>query len=34
MKNTKPLGHKAYGHIPHLQGSRMTPMDKHCELGQ
>jgi len=30
----KPLGHKAYGHIPHLQGSRMTPADKHCEIGQ
>lgn len=30
----KPLGHKAYGHIPHLHGSRMTPSDKHCEFGQ
>ena len=30
----KPLGHRAYGHIPHLSGSRMTPADKHCELGQ
>jgi hypothetical protein len=30
----KPLGHKAYGHIPHFSGSRMTPSDKHCEPGQ
>jgi hypothetical protein len=30
----KPLGHKAYGHIPHFIGSRMTPSDKHCEPGQ
>lgn len=30
----KPLGHKAYGHIPHFIGSRMTPADKHCEPGQ
>ncbi|MCK5605293.1 hypothetical protein KAR91_25600 [Candidatus Pacearchaeota archaeon] len=33
MKSQKPLGHKAYGHIPHFIGSRMTPMDKHCEPG-
>ena len=32
--NLKPLGHKSYGHIPHFVGSRMTPSDKHCELGQ
>ena len=30
----KPLGQKAYGHIPHLPGSRMTPADKHCHEGQ
>ena len=30
----KPLGQKSYGHIPHFSGSRMTPSDKHCELGQ
>lgn len=30
----KPLGHKSYGHIPHMTGSRMTPKDKHCEPGQ
>lgn len=29
----KPLGHKAYGHIPHFSGSRITPADKHCESG-
>ncbi len=29
----KPLGRKAYGHIPHFIGSRMTPADKHCEPG-
>lgn len=29
----KPLGQKAYGHIPHFSGSRMTPTDKHCEPG-
>lgn len=32
-ENIKPLGHKAYGHIPHFIGSRMTPMDKHCNPG-
>lgn len=26
---TKPLGHKAYGSIPHLPGSRLGPAD-HC----
>ena len=30
----KPLGHKAYGHIPHVPGSRVGPGDKHCEYGQ
>lgn len=30
----KPLGHKAYGHIPHFSGSRMGPADKHCHEGQ
>ena len=30
----KPLGHKAYGHIAHFSGSRMTPADKHCHEGQ
>jgi hypothetical protein len=34
MKNQKPLGHRAYGHIPHFMGSRMTPSDKHCQPGQ
>ena len=29
----KPLGHKAYGHIPHFEGSRMTPADKKCSPG-
>jgi hypothetical protein len=31
---TKPLGQKAYGHIPHLPGSRMGPSDHHCHEGQ
>lgn len=31
---TKPLGHKAYGSIPHLSGSRVGPGDYHCEPGQ
>lgn len=30
----KPLGQRAYGHIPHLIGSRMGPADKHCHKGQ
>lgn len=30
----KPLGAKAYGHIPHLPGSRMGPGDHHCHDGQ
>lgn len=33
-KVTKPLGAKAYGHIPHLPGSRMGPGDHHCSPGQ
>lgn len=31
---TKPLGHKAYGSIPHLPGSRLGPADHHCHAGQ
>jgi hypothetical protein len=34
MKDEKPLGHKAYGSIPHLPGSRMGPADHHCHEGQ
>ena len=30
----KPLGHKAYGTIPHLSGSRLGPSDKKAEPGQ
>lgn len=30
----KPLGHKAYGSIPHLPGSRTGPMDYTCHEGQ
>lgn len=30
----KPLDRKAYGHIPHLPGSRMGPGDHHCHAGQ
>lgn len=33
-KGIKPLGHKAYGSIPHLPGSRMGPADHHCHAGQ
>lgn len=33
-KLSKPLGHKAYGSIPHLPGSRLGPGDHHCEEGQ
>jgi hypothetical protein len=32
--NAKPLGHKGYGSIPHLPGSRMGPSDHHCHEGQ
>jgi hypothetical protein len=31
---TKPLGQKAYGHIPHLPGSRIGPGDHHVHAGQ
>lgn len=30
----KPLGHKAYGSIPHLPGSRLGPGDHQCSPGQ
>ena len=30
----KPLGHRAYGHIGHLPGSRMGPGDHQVALGQ
>lgn len=30
----KPLGRKAYGHIPHLPGSRIGPGDHKCDAGQ
>lgn len=30
----KPLGIRAYGHIPHLPGSRMGAGDHHCHEGQ
>jgi hypothetical protein len=33
MKN-KPLGHKNYGHIPHLPGSRIGIGDHKCHPGQ
>lgn len=33
-KLIKPLGHKAYGSIPHLPGSRMGVGDHHCHEGQ
>jgi ATP-dependent RNA circularization protein (DNA/RNA ligase family) len=29
----KPLGRKAYGHIPHLSGSRMGSADRKCSPG-
>lgn len=34
MKNEKPLGHKAYGHIPHLPYSRLGEGDHKCSQGQ
>ncbi len=34
VRTTKPLGMKAYGHIPHLPGSRLGPGDHCCEDGQ
>lgn len=30
----KPLGRKAYGHIPHLPDSCLGPSDHHCSEGQ
>lgn len=30
----KPLGHKSYGSIPHLPGSRLGSGDHHCNPGQ
>lgn len=30
----KPLGHKSYGHIAHIPGSRMGPGDHKCSEGQ
>lgn len=33
-QNIKPLGHRAYGSIPHLPGSRLGPGDHHCGEGQ
>tara|TARA_Y100000034_G_C6883271_1_gene405102 strand:- start:172 stop:867 length:696 start_codon:yes stop_codon:yes gene_type:complete len=32
--STKPLGQKAYGHIPHLPGSRLGPGDHCVHTGQ
>lgn len=32
--NPKPLGHRAYGHIPHLPGSRLGTGDHKIEAGQ
>lgn len=32
-KHVKPLGGRAYGHIPHLPGSRMGPADHHIDPG-
>lgn len=34
MSQVKPLGHKSYGSIPHLPGSRVGPEDHHCHEGQ
>lgn len=34
MKPEKPLGHKAYGSIPHLPYSRLGDGDHKCEQGQ
>jgi len=34
MSERKPLGHKAYGSIPHLPNSRLGPGDYHCHEGQ
>jgi len=32
--STKPLGHRSYGSIPHLPGSRLGPGDYHIHEGQ
>lgn len=34
MKNKKILGHKSYGSIPHISGSRLGEMDHTCHIGQ
>lgn len=34
QKPEKPLGHKSYGSIPHLPGSRLGEGDHHCHEGQ
>lgn len=34
QRDIKPLGQKAYGHIPHLPGSRIGPSDKQANPGQ
>lgn len=34
LNGLKPLGGPAYGHIPHLPGSRLGPGDHHCAPGQ
>ncbi len=34
IKNGKPLGKRAYGHIAHLPNSRMGEGDHHCHEGQ
>lgn len=34
MKNTKPLGQRSYGSIPHLIGSRLGPSEHHVHEGQ
>lgn len=34
IKETKPLGYKAYGSIPHLPGSRLGEGDHHVHAGQ
>lgn len=33
VKNIKPLGHRAYGSIPHLSDSRLGPSDKKANPG-
>jgi len=34
IKNTRPLGQKAFGSIPHLPYSRLGTGDHHIEQGQ